>query len=319
MFNARLRLSDEVRAAREAGRPIVALESTLISHGLPRGRNLEAARMLEATVRAGGAVPATIAVVDGCLAVGLGEVELEVLAKADGVRKCSRRDLPIVVAGGGRGATTVAGTLAIMGLAGLRVLATGGIGGVHRGAETTFDISADLIELARTAAVVVSAGAKAILDLPRTLELLETLGVPVLGWQTDELPEFYTSSGGLPVLARVDAPGDVAGVARAGWELGLTNGVLVAVPPPMETLLAADEADRAVADALRAAERRGLHGPAVTPFLLDAVAAATDGRSVEANLALLENNARVASRVAVALASQEHTEATKPRSGGIRR
>lgn len=298
-----VRVSDEVRIAIEASRPVVGLESTLISHGLPRPRNLEVARHLETVVRAGGAVPATVGIIAGQPVVGLDEGELRALATTDGVRKCSRRDIAIAVARREHGATTVAGTLVLLAAAGVRVLATGGIGGVHRGAERTFDISADLVELARTLAIVVCAGAKAILDLPRTLEVLETAGVPILGWHTDELPAFYASSNGLPVTARVESAQDVAAVARAAWTLGTTAGLLVGVPPPPGTTLETEAVDRAVADALAEANRRGISGAAVTPFLLGAIAEATGGESVDANLALLENNARVAAEIAVALAS----------------
>ena len=296
-----LHIADEVRAALESGRPVVALESTLISHGLPRPRNLDAARELEAIVRAGGAVPATIGVVAGRPTVGLSAAELELLATAPDVRKCSRRDLPVVMARGEHGATTVAGTLAVMGLAGLPVLATGGLGGVHRGAEETFDVSADLPELARTRAVVVCAGAKALLDLPRTVELLETLGVPVLGWRTDELPAFYASRSGLPVVARVEDAREVAAFAQTAWESDLVRGLLLGVPPPPETTVDPDELERALTSALDAAKRAGVTGARTTPFLLDAVARATGGQSLEANLALLENNARVGAEIAVAL------------------
>jgi pseudouridine-5'-phosphate glycosidase len=298
-----VRVSDEVRAAIEARRPVVGLESTLISHGLPRPRNLEVAQRLEMVVRAGGAVPATVGIIAGQPVVGLDDAELRALAMTDGVRKCSRRDIALAVARGEHGATTVAGTLVLLAAAGVRVLATGGIGGVHRRAEQTFDISADLVELARTLAIVVCAGAKAILDLPRTLEILETAGVPILGWRTDELPAFYASSSGLPVTARVESAGDVAAVALAAWGLGTGAGLLVGVPPPLGTTLETEAIERAVADALAETARRGIAGAAVTPFLLGAIAEATGGESVDANLALLENNARVAAEIAVALAS----------------
>jgi pseudouridylate synthase len=301
----RVRVADEVRAALAAGRPVVALESTLISHGLPRPENLDVATRLEVAVRAGGAVPATIGIVAGRPTIGLDGEELELLARARDVRKCSRRDLAVAVANGEHGATTVAGSLVLMGLVGLPVLATGGTGGVHRRAEATFDISADLAELARTRALVVSAGAKALLDLPRTIEVLETLGVLVLGWRTDDFPAFYTPSSGLPVVARVSDAVQVARIARAAWDLDLGRGLLLAVPPPAASALAADEAEGALSGALDAAEAGGLRGPAVTPFLLDAVANATTGRSLRANVALLENNARVAAEVAVALAGTE--------------
>jgi len=298
---AQVYIPEDIRVALDEGRPIVGLESTVIAHGLPRPRNLDAAHRLEQAVRGGGALPATVAVIGGRPTLGLSADELELLASAPDVRKCSRRDLPIVMARGEHGATTVAGTLAIMGLAGVRVLATGGLGGVHRGADETFDVSADVPELARTPAVVVCAGAKALLDLPRTVELLETLGVPVLGWRTDELPAFYASRSGLPVVARVEGADEVARVARAGWESGLVRGLLLGVPPPADTTVDADEIEGALATALEAARRQGVSGNRITPFLLDAIASATEGRSLDANLALLVNNARVGAEVAVAL------------------
>jgi pseudouridylate synthase len=302
-MNVAMHVSDEVAAALADGRPVVALESTLISHGLPRPRNLQVARRLQAVVREAGAMPATIGVIDGQPVIGLNDAQLSTLATAEDVRKCSRRDIAIAVARREHGATSVAGTLALMGLAGIRVMATGGIGGVHRGAEQTFDISADLVELARSQALVVCAGAKALLDLPRTIEVLETAGVPILGWRTDELPAFYSSASGLPVTARIETASEAARIARAAWELGIGSGILVGVPPPAGQTLDSDRVERALADALADADRRGLRGPDVTPFLLRAVGEATDGDSVEANLALLENNARVGAEIAVALSA----------------
>ncbi len=299
-----VRIADEVAAAIASGRPVVALESTLIAHGFQRPRNLEVARRLDAVVREAGAVPATVGVIGGQPVVGLSDAEVMVLATADGVRKCSRRDIAIAVARGEHGATTVAGTLALMARAGIRVLATGGIGGVHRGAEQTFDVSADLVELARSQAIVVCAGAKALLDLPRTVEVLETAGVPILGWRTDELPAFYSSASGLPVTARIESAAEAARVARAAWELGVGSGILVGVPPPRGTTLESGQVEDSLAEALAEADRRGLRGPEVTPFLLRAVGEATGGESVEANLALLENNARVGAEIAVALSEE---------------
>lgn len=295
-----MRVADEVATALAVGRPVVALESTLISHGLPQPQNLDVALRLESIVRAGDAVPATIGIVDGQPIVGLSEAELATLATANNVRKCSRRDIAVAVARGEHGATTVAGTLVLMDLAGIQVLATGGIGGVHRGVDQTFDISADLIELARSRSIVVCAGAKALLDLPMTVEVLETVGVPIIGWRTDELPAFYSSASGLPVTARIESAAEVARIARTGW--GLHNGgVLVGVPPPPGQTLSSERFEQALADALAEADRLGLRGPDVTPFLLRAVAEATGGESVAANLALLENNARVGTEIAVAL------------------
>jgi len=297
-----LRVADEVRQALAAGRPGGGLESTLISHGLPAPLNLETAHRLESTVRAGGAVPATVGVIEGRPTVGLATEELELLATASHVRKCSRRDLPAALAYREHGSATVAATLAAMGLTDTRVLATGGIGGVHRAAELTFDVSADLPELARTRGVVVCAGAKALLDISRTVELLETLSVPVLGWQTDELPAFYSRTSGLPVSRPVADARDVARIAALGWELDLCRGLLLVVPPPEETALAGADAERALAEALGEAARRGVRGAAITPFLLDAVARGTDGRSLTANVALLDQNARIAAAVAAELA-----------------
>jgi pseudouridine-5'-phosphate glycosidase len=294
-------VAEEVAAAVAERRPVVALESTLISHGLPQPRNLEVARRLEEVVREGGAVPATIGIIDGQAIVGLDDRELQILATADRVRKCSRRDIAVAAARAEHGATTVAGTVALMGLAGIQVLATGGIGGVHRGAETTFDISADLVELARSQAIVVCAGAKALLDLSRTVEVLETAGVPILGWGTDELPAFYSASSGLPVTVKIESADEVAQIARAAWDLGIGGGVLVGVPPPPGQTLSNKRVEQALADALADAGRLGLRGPEVTPFLLRAVGEATGGESVVANLALLENNARIGAEIAVAL------------------
>jgi pseudouridylate synthase len=297
-----IEVAAQVRAALDGGRAVVALESTLISHGLPRPLNLDTARGMEAAVSQAGATPATIGIIGGRPIVGLSEAQLELLASRDDVVKASRRDLALVVARGAHGATTVAGTLALMARVGLPVLATGGIGGVHRGAEASFDISADLAELARTRAVVVCSGAKAILDLPRTVELLETLGVTLLGYRTDELPAFYTASSGLPLTARVESVAEAVAVARARWELELDGAIMLAVPPPRESALEAAEAAAEVDSALAEAERGGVRGREVTPFLLNRVADLTAGRSLAANRALLVNNARVAAELALALA-----------------
>jgi pseudouridine-5'-phosphate glycosidase len=296
-------IAPEVAAALEVGGPVVALESTAIAHGLPWPDNLAVARAMEAAVRAAGAVPATVAVLDGRVRVGLGPAELERIARDREIAKLSWRDLPVAVARGGDGATTVAGTLAVAGQVGIRVFATGGLGGVHRGAEATFDISADLGALARTPCLVACSGAKSLLDLGRTLELLETVGVPVLGYGTDELPAFYTRTSGLQLAARVDTPAEAAAVARAQWALGLGGGLVLAVPVPAAAALDAAE----VAGVLRAAEARaaaaGVRGPAVTPFLLADLHAHSDGRTLAANAALLEHNAAVGGAVAVALAA----------------
>jgi pseudouridine-5'-phosphate glycosidase len=277
----------------------VALESTLITHGLPHPKNLDVALALEAVVREAGAVPATIALLSGQITVGLTEEQLVYLAEAKNVRKCSRRDLPIAVGRGEDGATTVAGTMIVAHMAGIRVFATGGIGGVHRG--HPFDVSADLLELGRTPVTVVCAGAKAILDLPLTLEVLETQGVPVIGYRTEEFPAFYTRSSGLPIDVRCDTPQEVAAVVRARDDLNLRGGTLVTVPVPPEDELSAAEAEVAIATALAEAEAQEIKGKAVTPFLLARVSELTGEASLRANVALLLNNARVASAIAVAL------------------
>lgn len=278
---------------------MVALESTLITHGLPRPKNLEVARAMEAVIREGGGVPATIAILGGQITVGLTYEQLDYLAGAENVRKCSRRDLPIAVGHGEDGATTVSGTMMAAHMAGIRVFATGGIGGVHQG--HPFDVSADLLELGRTPVTVVCAGAKAILDLPLTLEVLETQGVPVIGYGSDEFPAFYSRSSGLPVDVRCDTPGEVAAIVRARDALELPGGSLVAVPIPLEDELPASEAEQAIQRALAEAEAQGIAGKAVTPFLLARVAELTGEASLRANVALLLNNARVASAIAVAL------------------
>ena len=280
--------------------PIVALESTVIAHGLPFPHNVETALSLEEIVRQAGAVPATIGVIGGVLRVGLSPEEIKRLATSRNVRKVSRRDLPLVVARQEDGATTVAATMCIAHQAGIRVFATGGIGGVHRG--QPFDVSADLPELAQTPVAVVCSGAKAILDLELTLEWLETHGVPVLGYGADEFPAFYSRSSGLPVDGRVDTPQEAAAVFRAQRALGLPAGLLITVPVPAEAELPAEVMEAAIAGALAAAEARGLRGKALTPFLLAEVSQRTGGASLRANLALLENNARVAAQIAVALA-----------------
>lgn len=295
-----LHVKVEVADALAAGRPVVALESTLISHGLVYPTNVEIAHELEEIVRREGAVPATIAILDGRPHVGLEEAEVERLARGTDIRKVSRRDIPVVIALRLDGATTVASTMYLAHQAGIRVFATGGVGGVHRG--HPFDVSADLPELAQTPVIVVCAGAKSILDLPLTLEWLETHGVTVLGYDTDEFPAFYSRSSGLPVDARVDTPDDVARVWSAKQEMGLAGGLLVAVPVPSEAEFVAVEAEAAIESALVTADAKGITGKAVTPFVLAEVARRTKGRSVQANLALLRNNAQVAARIAVALA-----------------
>jgi len=300
-MNQALVFAPEVREALAAGGPVVALESTLITHGFPYPANVETALAMERVIREDGGVPATIAVLDGQITVGLSAEQIERLAALGqaGVRKCSRRDLPIVVGLRQHGATTVAGTMIVAHMAGIEVFATGGIGGVHRG--NPEDVSADLIELGRTPITVVCAGAKSILDLPLTLEVLETQGVPVLGYGTDTLPAFYSRSSGLPVDQRVDTPEQVAAIVAARRKLGLQHGTLVTVPVPEEDALPNDEAERAIAEATRQAEVAGIHGKAVTPFVLAKVLELTGGRSQRANIAALVNNARVAAQIARAI------------------
>ena len=300
----RIRLHDEVRDALSTGRPGVALESTIIAHGMPHPRNLETARALEDDVRAAGAVPAVIAVADGRLQIGCDAPLLERLATEPGVAKVSRRDLGTALAGNGLGATTVSGTLIGARLAGIRVFATGGIGGVHRGVELTGDISADLQELAVSPVAVVSAGAKSILDLPRTLEALETLGVPVIGWRTDEFPAFFTPSSGLQLVHRADELDDLAARLAAQWEIGLATGALIANPIPDEAAAAAAPVEAATQAALKSAEAAGVAGRDLTPFLLAEIVKRTDGASLDANVALARNNARLAGGLAVALAAR---------------
>lgn len=294
-----LEIKPPVADALRASRAVVALESTLITHGLPFPDNLTTARQIEESVWRAGATPATIAILGGRITVGLDSPELEYLAQAKNVTKCSRRDLGPVVALRGDGATTVAGTMIVAAMAGIRVFATGGIGGVHRG--HPFDISADLAELERTPVTVVCAGAKSLLDLPLTLEQLETRGVPVIGYGTDELPAFYTRSSGLPVDVRVDTPAQVAAIVRSRRQLGLSGGELVTVPVPIEDELPRELAEEAIIRATMLADEAHISGAAVTPFVLAKVAELTDGRSKKANIALLLNNAGVAAQIAQAL------------------
>lgn len=293
--------SDEVRTALVLNRPVVALESTIISHGMPFPGNLEVAREVEETVRSHGAVPATIAILDGQVHVGLTESELELFAQEEGVMKCSRRDLPFVMAGKLHGATTVAATMIIAHLAGIRIFATGGIGGVHRGAETTFDISADLTEFAKTPVAVVSAGAKAILDLPKTLEYLETQGVAVIGFQTKEMPAFYSRTSGLTLPLSMETPEEIASYLNAQKMLGLINGTVVANPIPEAYEIPAGEIEQAIQQAIAEATTQNISGKELTPFLLKRLNVITAGRSQTANRALVLNNAALAARIAASL------------------
>ena len=300
-MNEYLDISDEVREALSDGRPIVALESTIISHGMPYPENRETALSVERTVRENGATPATIAVLGGRLKTGLTAAEIELLArKGREATKVSRRDLPFVIARRGDGATTVAGTMIVASMAGIRVFATGGIGGVHRGAERSFDVSADLEELAGTEVAVVCAGAKSILDLGLTLEYLETRGVPVVGYGTDELPAFYTRSSGFKLDYRLDSPEEVASMLRAKWRAGLGGGAIIANPIPADHAMDPAVVNRAIDQALREAAERQVKGKEMTPFLLGRIVELTGGDSLESNIALVLNNAALAARIAVA-------------------
>ena len=292
-------LSRGLIQAQQVETPIVALESAVITHGLPIPQNIELARDLEAEVRQEGAMPATIALLQGKIRVGLTDEELETLGHMTDTRKISLRDFGIALAGGMSGGTTVAATLLVAGMAGIRVFATGGIGGVHRGAP--FDVSADLPQLAQSQVVVVCAGAKAILDLPATREYLETQGIPVIGYQTDEFPAFFTRRSGLPVDQQVSNPQDVAQIAWRSWEAGVSSAVLLVVPPPEDAAMPAEPMEKAIQAAVQEAEKRGIHGAETTPYLLRRVNELTGGMSLRANLALLKNNARVAAQVARAM------------------
>jgi pseudouridine-5'-phosphate glycosidase len=298
-----LAISDEVTAALEGGKPVVALETTIVSHGMPWPDNLETALAVEDTVRLAGATPASIAVMDGKIRVGLDRPTLTTLAKAKDVLKLSSADLAYGLMARRMGATTVAATMIAAKLAGIRVFATGGIGGVHRGAEMNFDISADLTELSRTDVVVVAAGAKALLDLPKTLETLETMGVPVVCYRTDEFPAFWSRSSGLKAPIRLDDAAAIAEFVRMRTRLNLVGGVLVANPIPPNNEIVAEEINPAIDAALKEAELTRVAAKEVTPFLLSAILRETSGKSLIANIALVKNNARLASEVAVSLAA----------------
>ena len=298
-----MRIADEVGEAISAGRAVVALESTIIAHGLPRPDNLRVAQEIEAAVRDAGAVPATIAVLGGDVRIGLGDAELERIGGSDDVAKCSVRDLPVICARAADGATTVAATAHLAARAGIGVFATGGIGGVHRDAAASFDESADLVELSRTPICVVCAGVKSILDAGATLERLETLGVTVLGYRTDRLAGFYLSDSGHDVPWRVESPGEIAAIMRARGDVGAPGGVLVANPLPPDEQLDPALHDRVLDEALASAAEQGVHGKAITPFLLDRLRTATEGDSLRANVALVLHNAALAGEIAVAAAA----------------
>ncbi len=290
---------DEVADALAQQNPVVALESTVITHGLPYPDNVETAVLMETAVREGGATPATLALIQGKVHIGLSSEQLEYLGTRNEVRKCSRRDLPLAIAGKEDGATTVAGTMILAQLAGIPIFATGGIGGVHRG--HPFDVSADLTELGQTAVAVVSSGAKSILDLPSTREVLETNGIPVIGYGTDEMAAFFSRNSGLPVDIRVDTPEEAAAIIRAHQQLKLQNGLLFTVPVPEADAFDEDEAEAAIQQATAEADEFGIHGPASTPWLLRRVVELTNGRSLRANVALLRNNGKTAGQIAQAL------------------
>ncbi len=300
-----LRVSEEVREALAAKRPVVALETTIVTHGMPYPENVATARSLEAEIRARGAVPATIAVMDGRICVGLSESELESLATTKGVLKLSRNDLAYAIATRKAGATTVAATMICASMAGIRVFATGGIGGVHRGAELTFDISADLEELARTSVAVVCAGAKALLDIPKTLEYLETRGVPVIGYRTSEFAAFWSRSSGLPVPLRVDSAGEIARLLQVKWSLGLEGGAVIGNPVAEADEIPAAEMAGFIETAVAEAAARSVTGKAVTPYILSRLVEITGGRSLRTNIALVRSNARLAAEIATELSRGE--------------
>ncbi|PKM90705.1 MAG: pseudouridine-5-phosphate glycosidase [Firmicutes bacterium HGW-Firmicutes-10] len=303
MFEKYLDISEEVKRALENSQPVVALESTIISHGMPYPKNVETALKVEQIIRDNGAIPATIAILNGRLKVGLSHDEIEMLGKVGDVVKASRRDIPFIIAKGLNGATTVASTMILADLAGIRVFATGGIGGVHRGAETSFDISADLIELAQTNVAVICAGAKSILDIGLTLEYLETHGVPVVGYQTDELPAFYTSKSGFNVDYRVDNPQELALAIKAKWDLNLQGGLIVANPIPKAYEMDSEVINQAIAEAIKQQFAAGVKGKESTPFLLAKVKELTGGDSLDSNIQLVYNNAKVGAQLAVALSN----------------
>lgn len=300
-INPLVEITPEVKAALEAGKAVVALESTIISHGMPYPQNIQMAQKVESIVRSAGAVPATIALMEGKIKIGLTAQELEVFASSSGVAKVSMRDLPGIIARKQLGATTVATTMYAAHLAGIKVFVTGGIGGVHRGFEETMDVSADLEELAQTDVVVICAGAKAILDLPRTMEYLETKGVPVIGYRTDVLPAFFTAKSDIPLVERADSPEEIAKIILAKAQLEMRGGMLVVNPIPEEYSLDHEIIDQVIEGAVQAAQEQGVSGKNITPFLLSEITKRTEGKSLEANLHLVYNNALVGGQIAAAL------------------
>lgn len=301
MLSSYLKVKPEIEDALKRGKPVVALESTIISHGMPYPENIKTAREVEKIVRENGAIPATIAILNGMLTVGLNEDELELLGNSNDVLKTSKRDLPFIIAKELNGATTVAATMIIAAMAGIKVFATGGIGGVHRQAQETFDISADLQELANTNVAVVCAGAKSILDIGLTLEYLETQGVPVVGFGTDEFPAFYTRKSGFKVDYRVDSETELAKALKAKWDIGLNGGLVIGNPIPYEYEMNYDDINNAINKALIEANNKGIKGKEATPFLLSKVKEITKGKSLESNIELVYNNAKLASKLSVEL------------------
>jgi pseudouridine-5'-phosphate glycosidase len=297
--------SKTVKEALDAKKPVVALESTIISHGMPYPENVNTAKEVEEIIIENGAVPATIAIIDGKIIVGLSEEQMEFMATEEHIVKASRRDLPIILTQKLHASTTVAATMICAKLAGIEVFVTGGIGGVHRGAETTFDVSADLQELAKTNVAVISAGAKAILDLKLTMEYLETFGVPVLGYQADEFPAFYTRTSGIQANYRVETPEETAKIIRTKWELGLDGGVIIGNPIPEAYSMNPEDMNNAIDAALKEVNELGIEGKEVTPFLLDKIKDLTGGESLEANIALIKNNAQLGAKIATALATSK--------------
>ncbi len=300
-FNEFLQISDEVQAALNDNKPIVALESTIISHGMPYPQNYETAKQVENTVRENGAVPATIAILNGIIKIGLGEDDLQILSNSGNILKASRRDIPVIVSEKLNAATTVSATMICAALAGLKIFATGGIGGVHRNGNESFDISADLTELAQTNIAVVSAGVKSILDIGLTLEYLETLGVPVIGYGTDEFPAFYTRQSGFKVNYKLDTAEQIGSMIKTKWELGLNGGVIVANPIPEEFSMDKSKIDNAIEEALKNADKKGIKGKDVTPFLLGEIKNITGGSSLDSNIKLVLNNAKLAAQISSAL------------------
>ena len=301
-----LEIKDDVKKALENRKAVVALESTIIAHGMPYPQNIETALEIENIIRENGAVPATIGIIGGKIKVGLTKEEIEFLGESDKVVKVSRRDLPVVLAEKKHGATTVAGTMIAADLAGIKIFVTGGIGGVHRGAEKSFDISADLEELKKTSVAVIAAGAKSILDLGLTLEKLETFGVPVLGYQTEELPAFYSRSSGFKCDYMLEDPEHTANILRAKWDLGLEGGVLIANPVPEKDEIKYEMINEKIEQALSEAEEKEISGKELTPFLLDRIKEITDGESLETNISLVKNNAVVGARIAAAFAENKN-------------